>query len=181
MKKALIIIDMQNDYFQGGAMELENINEACENTHTLLEKFRKYGLDVFHIQHINTDKNSSFFIGGTHGAEIFHTLKPRYDEKTILKNYPNAFKETELLNLLQRRSLDHLVFCGAMSHMCVDTTVRAAFDFGFTCTLIDDACATKDLVYRDEVIKAKDVHNAFMSALSYPFAEVLSTDEFLRR
>jgi nicotinamidase-related amidase len=67
-----------------------------------------------------------------------------------------------------------------MSHMCIDATTRAGFDLGFACTVIEDACATRDLVYKDRKIAAADVHGAFMAALSVPYATVLSAAEYLK-
>lgn len=177
MKKTLILIDFQNDYFPDGAMELNGTEEAAKNASLLLEKFRLYNLDVFHIQHVN--KEGDFFKVGTEGVKIYDLLAPKNAEKVIKKEYPNGFKGTNLLDLLQKRSLDHLVFCGAMTHMCVDSTVRAAYDLGFTCTIIHDACATKDLSFKEHTIKSEDVHASFMSALGR-FAEIVSTEEFLK-
>lgn len=177
MKKTLILIDFQKDYFKGGKMELVGIDEASQNAFLLLKKFRQYQLEILHVQHINRDGN--FLKSNTQGVMFCDLLSPKNAEKVIKKEYPNSFKNSNLLDLLQKRSLDHLVFCGAMSHMCIDSSVRAAYDLGFTCTLIHDACATKDLIFDGDVVKAKDVHFSFMSALSR-FAEVVSTEEFLK-
>ena len=68
-----------------------------------------------------------------------------------------------------------IVISGAMSHMCIDATVRAAFDLGFTCMVADDACATKNLTFRDKTIHASEVHAAFMAALSGSYATVRPT------
>ena len=76
--------------------------------------------------------------------------------------------------------LDGLVIVGMMTHMCVDATTRAAKDLGFTCTVIGDACATKDLFIHDQSVKAKDVQNAFLAALSYFYATVVTTEEYLK-
>ena len=65
-----------------------------------------------------------------------------------------------------------------MSHMCIDATTRAAVDFGFPCTVIHDACATRDLVFGGLTIPAAQVHGAFMAALA-PYARVLSLEEYL--
>jgi nicotinamidase-related amidase len=68
--------------------------------------------------------------------------------------------------------VEEIFFCGAMSHMCIDTTVRAAFDLGFRCCVVADACATRNLEYGGIAIEAAQVHAAFMAALSAPFAQV---------
>ncbi len=100
-------------------------------------------------------------------------------EKVVNKSYPNSFRETELLKILKKTEKDTVVICGAMSHMCVDATTRAAFDYGFNCVVVEDACATKDLVFKEKTIKASDVHSSFMAALSAPYAQVITTNETL--
>lgn len=66
-----------------------------------------------------------------------------------------------------------------MTHMCVDATTRAAKDLGYTCTLIGDACATRDLEIKGEKIQAKEVQNSFLAALSYYYAYVQTANQFL--
>jgi len=178
MTKALIIVDMQNDYFGGGAMELANIDPAAANCGKLLQSFRDARQPVFHIQHISTRPGSGFFVPGTPGCDIHQSLQPLVGEALVVKHYPSAFRGTDLGRLLQMSGIKKLAICGAMSHMCIDTTVRAAFDFGYQCELIADACATRDLEFDGRRIAAADVHAAFMAALSMPFASVLSTDEY---
>ena len=97
-----------------------------------------------------------------------------------MKYFPSAFRGTELEEMLKSRGVSEVIICGAMTHMCIDTTTRAAFDLGFTCHVISDACATKDLEFNGEIVKAKDVQNAFMAALSVPFAQISSTNEYLQ-
>ena len=67
-----------------------------------------------------------------------------------------------------------------MTHMCVDTTVRAAFDLGYTNTLIADCCATLDLTCNSETVTAKEVQNAFLAALNGTFCTLLATKEFIK-
>ncbi|MFC1581195.1 cysteine hydrolase family protein [Thermodesulfobacteriota bacterium] len=180
MKKGLIIIDVQNDYFKGGAMELVGMEDAAENCRTLLENFREAGLPIFHVQHFSIQEGAAFFIPNTTGSEIHESVTPREDEVLITKNYPSAFRDTGLHGILQKSQVKELVVCGAMSHMCIDTTVRAAFDSGYSCRLISDACATRNLEFEGKVIKASDVHAAFMASLGGPFAAVLTTQAFLK-
>jgi nicotinamidase-related amidase len=100
---------------------------------------------------------------------------------TIIKHFPNSFRETELLDYLSINGVENLVICGMMTHMCVDATTRAAKDFGFNCTLIGDACTTKDLDINGETVKAKDVHNGFLAALNYFYSTVITTKEYLNK
>ena len=179
MSKGLIIIDLQNDYFSGGAMELVGMDAAAACCLRLLNAFREAAKPVFHIQHLSTRAGAGFFVPGTPGADIHQSLQPQPGEAHITKHFPSAFRDTDLHTLLQMSNIEELVICGAMTHMCIDTTVRAAFDLGYRCEVIADACATRDLEFEGRSIAAVDVQAAFMAALAMPFAGVLSTDELL--
>lgn len=106
-------------------------------------------------------------------------VQPLSEEKIIIKHFPNSFRATNLLALLQKHHITHLILCGMMTHMCIDATTRAAFDLGFLCTVVQDACATRDLEFDQQTIAAKDVQHAFLAALSNPYATILSTSTFL--
>ena len=179
MKKALIIIDIQNDYFEHGTMSLVGSEAASVNARQILDQFRSEGLPVVHIQHIAVRPNSTFFLPGTRGSEIHENVKPAATEKVIIKHFPNSFRETELLGYLKGQAITDLVVCGMMTHMCVDATVRAAKDNGFTCVVIGDACATKDLEINGEPVKAAEVQKSFLAALSGFYATVKTTRQFL--
>lgn len=178
-KRALLIIDIQNDYFEGGANPLVGAQEASLNTRKLLDAFRKDSLLVVHIQHISFREGSDFFLPNTKGVMIHKNVLPLIHEKIIVKSYPNSFHDTELLKYLRANDVTDLVICGMMTHMCVDATARAAKDFGFYCTIISDACATKSLELKGDSINSKDVQSAFLAALSYFYSKVQITDEYL--
>ena len=84
-----------------------------------------------------------------------------------------------MLEYLQSLEITHLVIAGMMSHMCVDTTVRACQDYDYQVTVIDDACTTKPLSWRKKEMDASSVHNAYMAGLAGMFAEVMSAEEFI--
>lgn len=172
MNKAIILIDIQNDYFSGGKSELWEPDKASAVAATALEISRENGDEVIFIQHINKDRNASFFAEGTFGCEIHDSVAPLPDEKIIVKRKPNSFFETELDEYLKAKGITSLIICGMMSHMCIDTTVRAAKDLGYTVQLIENACTTKDLYFDGEIYPAKTVHNVFMAALNGKFAEL---------
>lgn len=176
---ALILIDIQNDYFPGGAMELEKPIEAANNAAKLLAAARNINLPIIHIQHINKKPGAAFFLPGTKGVEIYKSVAPIANENIITKYYPNSFRGTDLDDVLQKLQIQQLIICGMMTHMCVHATVRAAFDLGYTCIVAYDACATKSLVFNNHKISALDVHCAFMAALNGIYAQVKSTDEIL--
>jgi nicotinamidase-related amidase len=166
----LLLIDIQNFYFPGGMLPLVNPEKASQNARKILDKFREKGLLVIHIRH-----------NAQSGAEIHKNVSPIEGEKVILKNYANAFKGTDLLEFLKLKSIKHLVIVGMQTHMCVEATTRAARDFDFDCTVIADACATRDLKYGDTVIRAEDVHLSTLSTLQGTYAKIISTEEFLSK
>ena len=91
----------------------------------------------------------------------------------------NAFLETGLLEALHADSIEALVLCGMQTHMCLEAAVRAAHDFGFDCTVVEDACATRALQYEDLIIPAKSVHFATILTIQGSYAKVISTEELL--
>jgi len=179
--KALLIIDIQNDYFEEGANPLHKSYEASLKAGQILKDFRQKSLPVIHIQHHSARPGSTFFLPGTKGAEIHANVSPINGEKVITKNYPNSFRETELLEHLQTNNITDLVMCGMMTHMCVDATVRAAKDYGFNCTLISNACATKELEIQNKKVPAEEVHTAFLAALAYFYATIETAEEYLTK
>lgn len=179
MMTALLLIDIQNDYFEGGTMTLQGSDKASENAGLVLERFRSDNLPVIHIQHIATKPSATFFLPDTKGAGIHKNVTPREHEKLIIKHYPNSFRDTGLFEYLKGLEITDLVICGMMTHMCVDATTRAAKDFGFDCTVIGDACATKDLEIGGQKVQASDVQASFLAALDYYYAKVITTKEFI--
>lgn len=177
MKTALLIIDIQNDYFPGGKMELSGANEAGIQAKQLLQYFREKKLPVIHIQHLSTRPGSTFFIPDTDGAKIHEFVYPYDNEKVFIKNFPNSFRKTGLQGYLTENKITRLIICGMMTHMCIDATTRAAFDLGYECVVVKDACATRDLVFNEETIPAEHVHGAFLAALGSVYAKVLSLDQ----
>ena len=179
MKTALLIIDIQNDYFPNGKMELVGSIQASSSAARLLAAFRREKWPVFHVQHISVQPKASFFLPDTPGAEIYEAVRPINGEPVIIKHYPNSFRDTDLLEALRSAEVDSLLICGMMSHMCVDATVRAAFDLGFSCILTHDACATRELTFNDTTVPAAHVHASYMAALGAVYAQVKSTDDIL--
>lgn len=177
-KQALIIIDIQNDYFENGALPLASPLQAGANAARILEHFRTQDLPIVHIQHINPN-GAPFMALGTSGAEIHECVAPRIGEKIFQKNFPNSFRGTGLLEYLKENGVTEVIITGMMTHMCVDATTRAAFDFGYKCTVIADACATKDLEINGQAVSAVDVHHAFLAALEFFYATITTTEEFL--
>lgn len=178
MKQALLIIDIQNDYFKGGAMELAGAEEAALQAALLIGKIRRDDQPIIFMQHIASEQ-ASFFKPNTFGVNIHQSVEPQKGDVVLQKSYPNSFRDTELLALLRKGGIQELIICGMMTHMCVDTTVRAAYDLGFSCKLIGDACATKTLEYAGRSVDSKEVQASYLAAIDGTFAEVLNTKVFL--
>ncbi len=179
MNQALLLIDIQNDYFENGSSPLYNADKAVTNAAKLLDYYRDKSLPVIHVQHFNNWEGATFFIPDTEGVKIHSLVEPGQGEQLIVKYAPNAFYETSLKEVLDKLQIKHLVVCGMMTHMCIDTTVRAARDYGYQVTLIQDACATKDLQGLDSVIPAAVVQDTYIASLQGVFATIKSTQEFL--
>ncbi len=179
MATALLIIDIQNDYFPGGKMELEGSLEASLRAGEILARFREKGLPVIYIQHFAARPGATFFLPGTEGVKIHPNVAPLPGEAVFQKNFPNSFRNTPLLDHLRERQVDKIVVCGMMTHMCVDASVRAAFDYGLEVTVVHDACATRTLAFGDQTIPAAQVHGAFLAALGFIYARVVSAGELL--
>jgi nicotinamidase-related amidase len=179
MSTALILIDIQKDYFPGGRMELVGSIEAAGAAARLLAAFRKASWPVFHIQHISAQPAATFFVPGTVGLDIHPSVTPLPDEPVVIKHYPNSFRETDLLERIRGAEVNSILFCGMMTSMCVDATVRAAFDLRFTCTVAQDACATLNLTFNGETIHARQVHGSFLAALGAVYAKIRTTDDIL--
>lgn len=178
---ALLVIDLQRDYLAGGKFPLPGIERTVERAAQLVTLFRGSGMPVIHIRHFEMDPAVGFLLGGTPGVEIDPRVAPQGEDLLITKNYPNAFRDTTLAKIIHVLGAKELFFCGAMSNMCVDATVRAAFDMGYRCTVIEDACAASDLEFGGNVIPAALVHGAFMAALASAYGEVVDLKTFSHR
>ena len=174
---ALVIIDIQNDYFPGGAMELEGADAAGAKAGAALKHFRSKGSPIFHVRHLSVRPGSTFFLPGTKGADIHGSVTPQVGEKVVEKNFPNSFRATNLQDELQGLGVKNLVVAGMMTHMCVDASVRHAADLGYRITLLGDACATRAQKISGETVPARQVHLAFLAALNGFYAKVIDSHE----
>ena len=175
MPTGLLVIDIQNDYFPGGAFPLVGPDEAAERAAEVLSRFRAKDLPVIHVQHIWDAPDAEFFKPDTHGVQIHSLVAPDGEEPVIRKAYPNTFRGTRLSDVLESLSVDHLVVAGMMTSMCVDATVRAAADLGHTVTVVADACAAPDLEFDGRAVAAADVQAAFLAALADSYAVVTTS------
>ncbi|MCD4716347.1 MAG: cysteine hydrolase [Desulfobacterales bacterium] len=176
---ALLLIDIQNDYFPKGVMELSHATEAAKNAAKILSVFRKNNLPCFHIQHESISEGAFIFLPETKGQEINALVAPLDSEITIKKHFPNSFLNTSLLEQLNEKKITKLIITGMMTLMCVDATTRAAKDFGFECVLIHDSTAARALEFNGHKVSAENVQAAFISALALTCDKVQSTEDFI--
>ncbi len=179
MNTALILIDIQNDYFPQGKRELEGSIEASLQAKKILDFFRQKKWPIFHVQHFSRSPQATVFVPHTEGVHLHSNVQPLGSETVIQKHHVNCFRETSLLDLLRKGQVTRLVILGMMTHMCVHAAARAAFDFGFECVILHDACATRSLSFQGQDIPAAQVHGAFLAALSGAYAKVMAVEEFL--
>ncbi|WP_322865492.1 cysteine hydrolase family protein [Aquicoccus sp. G2-2] len=176
-KTALILIDIQNDYFNGGLMALDGMDAATTNAARLLAGARTRQEAVFHIRHIAGSPSAPFFRPGTMGSEIHATVRPVGGEMVIEKSRPNSFVGTGLEAALRAAGIERVTLCGAMSQMCVDATARAAADLGFAVTVVADACAAASVSFGGISVPSEQVHAAIMAPLAASYGKVTTTGD----
>lgn len=163
---ALIIIDIQDFYFPGGAAELVEPEKAADKAALVLKHFRDNNGLVVHVKH----KVKS-------GGDIYKILAPIDNEKVVTKSEVSCFNGTGLDDYLKSRNIKNLVLLGMQTHMCLEGGTRAAYDLGYKCTVIHDACATRDLKFGESIVKAADVHASTLATLR-SYAKVINVEEY---
>jgi len=179
VKTALLLVDIQREYFPGGAVALEGAAEAACQAKRLLGHARYNHVPAIFVQHVALDPEAASFRNASPGVSLYTSIRPLPGEAVIRKHHPNSFRDTILLELLRADQVSRLVICGMMTHMCIDATTRAAFDNGFECIVAADACATRDLTFAGATAPAVMVQRAFLAALNGTFATVMNTDEIV--
>lgn len=178
-QRGLIVIDLQNEYLPEGKLPLSGIEAAAEKAARVIADARQKKIPVFHIRHEFANAEAPVFIPGSKGVEIQPAVSPINGEPVIVKNFINAFRETELKQQLDAHGVEEVIIVGAMSHMCVDACVRASADMGYPVTVLHDACATLDLTFDGVTVPAAHVHAAMMAAFEFGYGTVMSTEDYL--
>lgn len=168
---ALILIDCQQTYREG-VMQLTNVEPALREAAELLARFRAAGRPVIHIRH-DAGPGSPYDVNAPIG-QIADVVAPQQGEAVITKNYPSSFEKTDLKNELDKIGVKNLVLTGFMTHVCVNSTARAAFNHGYANTVVANATATRPLANpTGGEVSAESLHNASLAALSDIFAVVV--------
>jgi nicotinamidase-related amidase len=174
---ALMLIDCQNTYREG-TMLLTGVEAAMIEAKRLLERARGAGIPIFHIRH-DAGPGSPYDIA-TRIGQISDEVAPKAGEPVLTKRFPNSFVRTDLEQRLHAAGVTNVIFAGFMTHMCVNSTARGAFNLGFQPTVVAAATATRDLPGSDgDLISAATLQAASLAALRDLFAVVLRTSDQL--
>ncbi len=177
-ESTLVMIDCQNTYTRG-VMELDGVQAALDEAAALLDRARSAGIPIIHIQH-SDGPGSLYDINGESGAFV-DRVAPREGEAVVVKNYPNAFVQTDLDERLKAVSASNLVLTGFMTHMCVNSTARGAFNLGYAPRVVAAATATRALPGVDgEPVPASMLHSASLAAIADLFAVVVPTSSAIQ-
>ena len=172
-RTGLLVIDVQRDYFPGGALPLVGVEESADVAAAALDRARTAGAWIGIVRHASPD--GGLLVQGTPGAELDPRFAPQEGEALVVKQEANAFLGTGLLDLLRSADVDRLTVVGFQSSMCVDATSRAGLDEGLDVEVIAAACAAPDLAFGGETVGGATVHRAFMAALQAAGASVVPT------
>ena len=168
---ALIMVDCQNTY-RRGVMQLTNVEPAIIEAQKLLQMARDLKVPVIHIQH-DAGVGTPYDVTAEIGA-ISAEVAPKNGENVITKNYPNAFIATPLEAQLKALGIENVVLAGFMTHMCINSTARGAFNLGFKPTVVASACATRSLIGANgKTIDAQVMHDSALAAVRDLFAVVV--------
>lgn len=171
-ESALIIVDAQNTY-RSGVMQLTDVEPALDECARLLARARALKVPVVHIQH-DAGPGSPYDPRAECGA-IADKVTPVVGEPVVVKHYPNSFVGTELDGHLKAAGVKNLVIVGFMTHMCINSTARGAFNLGYAVTVPAAATATRALPAPDgSVIEAATLQSAALAALADLFAVVVA-------
>ena len=168
---ALIMVDYQNTY-RHGIMQLTNVEAAILEAQKLLNMARDLKIPIIHIQH-DAGVGSPYDVTAEIG-QISSGVAPKNGENVITKNYPNAFIVTPLEAQLKALGIENVVLAGFMTHMCINSTARGAFNLGFKPTVVASACATRSLIGANgKTVDAQTMHDAALAAVRDLFAVVI--------
>ena len=177
---ALIIVDIQEFYFEGGFAPLVGSVEAAKTAQQVLEHFRANNWPVIHVQHLPEGTDTPGQNVEPAAFRIRPEVAPKPGETVVGKHHANSFRDTSLKQEVEKLGVDKLVIVGMQTHMCLEAATRAAADFGYTVTVVGDACATRDLEFGGSTVPAAEVHTSTLASLHGAYAMVVSSEEFLK-
>ena len=179
MKRALLVIDVQNEYFTG-KLPVTYPENSFENIIKVIDFANENSIPVLLIQHTNPGKDAVTFKKGTDEHKIHYEVLKRDHDKIIEKNLPGSYTETELGSWLKENDIDTLVISGYMTQMCCDTTARQAMHMGFNVEFLSDATGTLDIANSAGHIGAEELHKAILITQAMRFSKVMSADKWIK-
>jgi len=178
-KRALLVIDVQNEYFPGGARPITHPAGSYPRILKAMDAARGVGLPVIVVQHASPQPDAKTFVRGSRGWELPPELASRPRDLLVEKSLPGSFTGTALEAELRERGVDTVVVCGYMTQMCCDTTSRQAVHLGFSVEFLSDATGTLDISNEAGSVTAEELHRAILVTQAMRFAKVLTTETWI--
>lgn len=170
-QQALLVIDLQNDYFPGGKFPLWNTEQVLQNIETAIAAANDRDIPVIHIQHIADPAMgiAPFFNEDSEGAAIHpRILAAAPDADIVVKHYADSFEQTTLEEVLQRHGVTELLLCGMMTQNCVTHTALSRKADNYRTAIIADCCTTVDAM----------IHNIALHAVSTRISLITREEAF---
>ncbi|WP_414468410.1 cysteine hydrolase family protein [Methanobacterium sp. ACI-7] len=180
MKRALLVIDVQNEYFTG-KLPITYPSNSFQNILKVIESANKNKIPVILVQHSNPGKDASTFKKGSYENEIHEEVLKRHYDIIIEKNLPCSFTKTKLESFLKENNTETVTICGYMTQMCCDTTARQAMHMGFNVEFLSDATGTLDISNSAGEISAEELHKAILITQQMKFSQVMTTDDWIKK
>ncbi|MDB4733721.1 cysteine hydrolase [Planctomicrobium sp.] len=179
MNRALLVIDVQNEYFTG-ALPITHPAGHLKQILTAMDAAAGK-MPIIIVQHHFSDPDKPFFQKGTPGWELHSEIQVRPHDLLIEKTLPGSFTGTRLEEWLRVNNIDTVTIAGYMSHMCCDTTARQAVHLGFTVEFLRDATGTLDLSNEAGKVTAEELHRSILCAQQMMLSEVLDVPTWIER
>ncbi|NLE25375.1 MAG: cysteine hydrolase [Clostridiaceae bacterium] len=179
MKRALLVIDVQNEYFSGG-LPVTYPQGSINNIFKVIEAAKQNGVLVIAIQHTAPQADSKTFVKGSLGWELHEGIKNIGYDYLIEKNLPGSFTGTNLEAILKENKIDTVVISGYMTQMCCDTTARQALHLGLSVEFLSDSTGTLDITNYAGKVTAEELHRCILVTQAMKFSKVISTDNWIK-
>lgn len=178
MKRALLVIDVQNEYFTG-KMPIAYPHGSIDNVVKAMETASNNQIPVIVIQHTAPQPDSKTFVKGSEGWKLHSDIEARPCDLLVEKNLPGSFTDTILESWLREKGIDTVVVVGYMTQMCCDTTARQAVHLGFKVEFLSDATGTLHVSNYAGTVTAEELHKAILVTQAMRFSKVMTTQQWM--
>ena len=179
MKRALLVIDVQNEYFAGGAMPVSHPPDSLRAITEAMDGAAENGVPIVVIQHGTENPEAKAFVKGSRGWRLKGEVDVRRRTVVIEKTMPGSFTGTNLEAWMKENSVDTLAITGYMTQLCCDTTARQAVHLGYKVEFLSDATGTLDISNSAGAVKAEELHRAILVSQQARFSKVVTTEEWI--